>query len=61
MLLPTIITMEDLSRYHTAEEVIESAKQRNIQGILTKIVEEDGEIVEYMPDGRGVKGLPPTE
>lgn len=60
MVLPTLITMEDLSRYRTAQDVIESTRQKNIQGILTKLVEEEGEIVEYMPDGRGFKGLPRT-
>ncbi|HEU19614.1 MAG TPA: hypothetical protein ENO00_09635 [Deltaproteobacteria bacterium] len=60
MVLPTLITMEELSGYETAHEVIESTRQKNIQGILTRMVEEDGEIVEYMPDGRGFKNLPPS-
>ncbi|MBN2688438.1 MAG: hypothetical protein JXR85_09730 [Deltaproteobacteria bacterium] len=60
MVLPTFITMEELSRHETAEAVIESTRRKNIRGILTQIVEEEGEIVEYMPDGRGFKGLPRT-
>ena len=58
MVLPTVITMEELSRYDTAQAVIESTRQKNIQGVLTQVVEEDGEVVEYMPDGRRFKGMP---
>jgi 8-oxo-dGTP pyrophosphatase MutT (NUDIX family) len=60
MVLPTLMTMEELARHRTIEDVIRATREKNIEGILTKMVEDNGEIVEYMPDGRAFKGLPPS-
>lgn len=58
MVLPTLVTMKELSQYKTIDEVIRTTKEKKINGILTKMVETDGEIVEYMPDGQAFKGMP---
>jgi len=60
MVLPTLMTMEELSRYRTIDEVIQMMTKKQIAGVLTTMIEEDGEIVEYMPDGRAFRGLPPS-
>lgn len=60
MVLPTLMTMEELSHHRTIEDVIRATREKNVEGILTKMVEDNGEIVEYMPDGRAYKGLPPS-
>jgi len=60
MVLPTLMTMYDLASFDSADEVIRSTKKKNVSGILTKMIEEDDEIVEYMPDGRAFRGMPPS-
>jgi 8-oxo-dGTP pyrophosphatase MutT (NUDIX family) len=60
MVLPTLMTMEELAHHRTIEDVIRATREKNVEGILTKMVEDNGEIVEYMPDGRAYKGLPPS-
>ena len=60
MVLPTLMTMEELSRHKTIDDVIRATRGKNIEGILTKMVEDEGEIVEYMPDGQAYKGMPPS-
>jgi len=58
MVLPTLVTMKELSQYKTIDEVIRTTKEKKINGILTKMVESNGEIVEYMPNGQAFKGMP---
>jgi 8-oxo-dGTP pyrophosphatase MutT (NUDIX family) len=60
MVLPTLLTIEDLCRYPTLEEAILSTRNRVVEGILTRMLEEDGVIVEYTPDGRAFRNLPPS-
>ena len=60
MVVPTLVTIEELSRYTTIQEVIASTKKKEINSILTVMVEEDGGIVEYMPDGKIFKNMPPS-
>jgi 8-oxo-dGTP pyrophosphatase MutT (NUDIX family) len=52
MVAPTIITLEELSRFNTIDDVITSTKEKNIKGILTRLVMEHGEVEEHTPDGR---------
>lgn len=60
MVLPTLLTIEELCRYRTLEEAIGSTRGRVVEGILTRMREEDGAIVEYTPDGRAFRNLPPS-
>jgi len=60
MVLPTLLTIEELCRYRTVEDAIHSTRDRVVEGILTRMLEEDGIIVEYTPDGRAFRNLPPS-
>jgi hypothetical protein len=60
MVLPQIITLEELSRFKMVEEVIVSARERHVPTILTKIVQLDGRDVEVMPDGSVFENRPPV-
>jgi len=60
MVLPQIITLEELSRFKTVEEVIVSARERHVPATLTKIVQIDGKDVEVMPDGTFFQNRPPV-
>jgi 8-oxo-dGTP pyrophosphatase MutT (NUDIX family) len=61
MILPTIMTIKELSRCKTIEDAINLAKRKRVEAILTKmIIDEENKIVEYMPDGRAVRNLPPS-
>jgi len=51
MVLPQLMTLRDVSRFRTIDEVIAAARQRKITATLTKIVRMDGNDVEVMPDG----------
>lgn len=56
MVLPTIITMEELAGHKTIEDVIRSTEEKNIQSTLTKVVFDENEVLlEYGPDGRAFK------
>ena len=60
MVVPTLVTIEELSRYKTIQEVIAATKKKKVDSILTVMIEEDGEVVEYSPDGRIFKNMPPS-
>lgn len=60
LVVPTLVTLEELSAYHTMEEAIASARKKNILPILTVMAEEEEGIVEYMSDGRVFKHMPPS-
>ncbi|HVO68183.1 MAG TPA: hypothetical protein VMT12_17035 [Syntrophales bacterium] len=60
MVVPTLVTIEELSRYKTIQEVIASTINKKINGILTVMIDEEGGIVEYTPDGRIFKNMPPS-
>lgn len=60
MVLPQIITLEELSRFKMVEEAIVSARERHVPTILTKIVQLDGRDVEVMPDGSVFENRPPV-
>jgi 8-oxo-dGTP pyrophosphatase MutT (NUDIX family) len=59
MVLPTLVTIETLTGFNSVEEVLASTKNKKVNGILTRLVDEDGQIVEYMPDGTVYRHLPP--
>ena len=54
------MTIEELSRFTTIEEAITSTEKKEINAILTVMIEEDGGIVEYMRDGRIFRNMPPS-
>ena len=60
MVVPTLVTIEELARYNTIREVIASTENKAIDTILTVMTEEDGGIVEYTPNGRIFKNMPPS-
>jgi 8-oxo-dGTP pyrophosphatase MutT (NUDIX family) len=60
MVLPQIMTLVELSRFETVEEVIASVRERNIPANLTKIKNIDGKDVEVMPDGTVFETRPPV-
>jgi hypothetical protein len=60
MVLPQIMTLVELSRFETVEEVIAFVRERNIPANLTKIKNIDGKDVEVMPDGTVFETRPPV-
>jgi 8-oxo-dGTP pyrophosphatase MutT (NUDIX family) len=60
MVLPQIMTLEDMKRCQTVVEVIESARKRHFPATLTKIERIDGKDVEVMPDGSVFESRPPV-
>ncbi len=52
MVVPTVVTLEELGRFDTIEEVIASVEGKRVTGILTRIVITEGVVEEYAPDGR---------
>lgn len=60
MVLPQIVTIQELSRFKTVEEVILSAEKRHVQATLTRMVQMDDKYVEVMPDGEVFHHRPPV-
>ena len=60
MVLPQIMTLEDISRFKTVEDAIASAKARRVPANLTKIKRIKDEDVEVMPDGTVFERRPPV-
>jgi len=60
MVLPQIMTLEDISRFRTVEEAIASATARRVPANLTKIKRINNEDVEVMPDGTVFERRPPV-
>ncbi len=60
MVLPQIMTLEDLKHFKTVAEVIDSARKRHISATLTKIQRIGGKDVEVMPDGSVFESRPPV-
>lgn len=52
MLVPQIVTLEELCRYKTVNEVIASTRNKLVSSVLTRVVFEGDEIQEHAPDGR---------
>jgi len=59
MVVPTIVTLEELCRFRTVDEVIASTRGKVIADRLNRFVDEDGEITEHTPDGRVFRNLVP--
>ncbi|OPL11328.1 MAG: hypothetical protein AVO39_05655 [delta proteobacterium MLS_D] len=59
MVVPTIVTLEELCRFQTVDEVIASTRGKVITDRLNRFVDEDGEITEHTPDGRVFRNLVP--
>jgi 8-oxo-dGTP pyrophosphatase MutT (NUDIX family) len=57
MVAPTVVTLEELSRFKTIEEVITSTKGKKVKEVLTRLVFENDEIQEHTPDGRIFRNL----
>jgi 8-oxo-dGTP pyrophosphatase MutT (NUDIX family) len=60
MVLPQIMTLEDISRFRTVEAAVSSARQRRVPANLTKIKRINDEDVEVMPDGTVFERRPPV-
>ena len=60
MVVPTLVTIEELAHYKTIADAITATEKKEINAILTVMRKEKGEIVEYMPDGRVFKNMPPS-
>jgi len=60
MVLPQIMTLEDLKNFKTVAEVIDSSLKRHISATLTKIQRIGGKDVEVMPDGSVFESRPPV-
>lgn len=60
MVLPTLMTLVELSRFKTIEEALHSTKHKTVQAVLTCIKEINGKAVEVMPDGRTFHGRLPS-
>ncbi len=60
MILPQIMSLEELSRFRAVADVIASTRQRNVCAHLTKIQRMNGRDVEVMPDGAVFESRPPV-
>ncbi|MRR17166.1 MAG: hypothetical protein EG826_11995 [Deltaproteobacteria bacterium] len=60
MVLPQIITLQELARFQTVEDAIASVEHRQISATLTKIIQHEGKDVEVMPDGTVFENRPPV-
>ena len=60
MVVPTLMTIEELAHYKTVADAIIATDKKEINAILTIMRKEKGELVEYMPDGRVFKNMPPS-
>ena len=59
MVIPTIVTLEELCCFETIGDVLQSTRGKDITGVLTRMVLEGGEIQEHAPDGRIFRNLVP--
>jgi len=57
MVVPTIVTLEELSRFDCITNVIESTRGKKIKSVMTRLVFENDEIQEHAPDGRIFRNL----
>lgn len=60
MVLPQIMTLEEIAHFREASQAIEYARHRHVPATLTKIQRIDGRDVEVMPDGTVYENRPPT-
>jgi len=60
MVVPTIVTLEELCCFETINDVLESTREKDIAGVMTRIVLEGDEVQEHAPDGRIFRNLVPS-
>lgn len=60
MVLPQIMTLQDMTQFKTIPEAIDAARKRHVPATLTKIERIGGKDVEVMPDGSVFENRPPT-
>ncbi len=60
MVLPQIMTLEEISHFKEAAQAITYARRRYVPATLTKIQRIDGRDVEVMPDGTVYENRPPS-
>lgn len=60
MVLPQIMTLQDIARFKTITEVMNSARERHISTTVTRMKQIDGRDVEVMPDGTVFENRPPV-
>ncbi|MBN1474813.1 MAG: NUDIX hydrolase [Syntrophaceae bacterium] len=61
MVAPTVVTLEELSRFQTINEAIESTANKNIKAVLTRLIVENNEAQEHTPDGRIFRDFEPAD
>lgn len=61
MVAPTVLTLEELSRFQTIDEAIESTANKNIKAVLTRLIIENNEAQEHTPDGRIFRNFEPAD
>jgi len=61
MVAPTVVTLEELSRFQTINEAIESTANKNIKAVLTRLIIENNEAQEHTPDGRIFRNFEPAD
>ena len=61
MVAPTVVTLEELSRFQTVNEAIESIANKNIKAVLTRLIIENNETQEHTPDGRIFRNFEPAD
>lgn len=59
MVVPTIVTLEELCRFETIDDVVESTRGKKISRVMTRIVFEGDDVQEHAPDGRIFRNLVP--
>ncbi|MEA3471309.1 MAG: NUDIX hydrolase [Thermodesulfobacteriota bacterium] len=61
MVIPTMITLEELSGFDRVEDAIRSTRDKNITTNCIKVeIDEIKGIIVYTPDGRAFKHMPPS-
>jgi 8-oxo-dGTP pyrophosphatase MutT (NUDIX family) len=60
MVLPQVMTLQDIRSFKTPRQVMENARRRHISATLTKMLRLDGREVEVMPDGTVYENRPPV-
>lgn len=60
MVLPQIMTLQDLARFKTIADVMDSARKRNVSATATQMKRVNGRDVEVMPDGTVYQTRPPV-
>lgn len=58
MVLPQIMTLEEIKHFRTVADVIDATRKRRVQATLTKIKRINGQDVEVMPDDSGFESRP---